>query len=119
MTTAHPLGFWWAWPAALLTYILFRAWYDNWRGPLSSEEIEQFMKVTADSPGPHHTDRAVLREFLEADDGKEFVMCNLIKLFPTQLPTPSQGNPHRHKTCCRPMSNNSSEFCYLAVDTLC
>ena len=82
MTTAQILGFWWAWPAALLAYILFRAWYDNWSGPLTSEEIEHFMNITADLPGPHHTDRAVLREFLEADDGKEFVMCNLVKLFP-------------------------------------
>ena len=69
MNTAHTLGFWWVWPAALLAYILFRAWYDNWRGPLSAEEIEKFMNITANLPGPHHTDRAVLREFLEADDG--------------------------------------------------
>jgi hypothetical protein len=93
MTTVHTLGFWWAWPAALLAYILFRAWYDNWRGPLSPEEIEQFMSITADFPGPHHTDRAVLREFLEADDGKEFVMCNLIKLFPHPVAHPFTGKP--------------------------
>ena len=93
MTTAHSLGFWWAWPAALLAYILFRAWYDNWSGPLSSEEIEQFMSITADLPGPHHTDRAVLRAFLEADDGKEFVMCNLIKLFPHPVAHPFTGEP--------------------------
>ena len=97
MTTVQILGFWWAWPAALLAYILFRAWYDNWSGPLTAEEIEHFMNITADLPGPHHTDRTVLREFLEADDGKEFVMCNLVKLFPhpvahpfTGVPTPAQ-----------------------------
>ena len=64
MTTANTLGFWWAWPAAFLAYMLFRAWYDNWRGPLSKEEIEHFMSITAGLPGPHHTDRTVLREFL-------------------------------------------------------
>jgi hypothetical protein len=45
MTIANTLGFWWAWPAALLAYILFRAWYDNWHGPLSKEEIEQFSPI--------------------------------------------------------------------------
>jgi len=91
MNTSHSLGFWWAWPLALAAYVLFRAWYDNLRGPLSPEEIEKFMNITADLPGPHHTDRAVLREFLEADDGKEFVMCNLVKLFPHQVAHPFTG----------------------------
>jgi len=91
MNTSHSLGFWWAWPLALAAYVLFRAWYDNLRGPLSPEEIEKFMNITADLPGPHHTDRAVLREFLEADDGKEFVMCNLVKLFPHQVANPFTG----------------------------
>jgi hypothetical protein len=49
------------------------------------------MNITADLPGPHHTDRTVLREFLEADDGKEFVMCNLVKLFPHQVAHPFTG----------------------------
>jgi len=91
MNTSHSLGFWWAWPLALAAYVLFRAWYDNLRGPLSPEEIEKFMNITADLPGPHHTDRTVLREFLEADDGKEFVMCNLVKLFPHQVAHPFTG----------------------------
>jgi len=91
MNTSHSLGFWWAWPIALAAYVLFRAWYDNLRGPLSPEEIEKFMNITADLPGPHHTDRTVLREFLEADDGKEFVMCNLVKLFPHQVAHPFTG----------------------------
>ena len=93
MNSAQSLGFWWAWPVALLVYVLFRAWYDNWRGPLSAKEIEEFMSVTANLPGPHHTDRAVLRQFLEADDGKEFVMCNLVKLFPHPVAHPFTGEP--------------------------
>jgi len=97
MTAFHSLGYWWAWPAALLAYILFRAWYDNWRGPLRPDEIEQFMNITAGLPGPHHTDRAVLREFLETDDGKEFVMCNLVKLFPHPVAHPLTGAPSQSK----------------------
>jgi len=93
MNTARALGFWWAWPAALLAYVLFRAWYDNWRGPLSPAEITHFMHLTDGLPGPHHTDRAILREFLEADDGKEFVMCNLVKLFAHPVANPVTGAP--------------------------
>jgi len=37
------VGAWWAWPAALAIYVLFRLWYDNWRGPLSAHEVEHFM----------------------------------------------------------------------------
>ena len=93
MNTAQPMGFWWAWPAALLAYALFRAWYDNWRGPLTPQEIEHFMHLVDGLPGPHDTDKTVLREFLEADDGREFVMCNLVKLFPQPVAHPVTGAP--------------------------
>ena len=68
------VGAWWAWPLALAVYLVFRAWYDNWRGPLSQAEIEAFLAETAKTKVGEHTDRAVIRAFLEADDGKEFIM---------------------------------------------
>ena len=39
------VGAWWAWLIAIAMYALFRLWYDNWRGPLSRQEIETFMTV--------------------------------------------------------------------------
>ena len=87
-------GAWWAWPAALALYLVFRLWYDNWRGPLKPAEVEAFMAEAAEvakAPAGGHTDRAVLRAFLEADDGREFIMSNLVGLHPQAVPHPETG----------------------------
>jgi hypothetical protein len=84
-------GAWWIWPLALFLYVIFRAWYDNWRGPLGAEEVEAFMARAAQAPGAGHTDLQVLRRFMETDDGKEFVMCNLVRLHPHEVAHPVTG----------------------------
>lgn len=88
MISAVCVGAWWVWPAAAALYVLFRAWYDNWRKPLSAQEVEHYMRLVQASPGGEHTDPQVLRQFLERDDGKEFVMCNLVRLHPQPVPHP-------------------------------
>ena len=85
------LGAWWAWPVAAALYLVFRLWYDNWRGPLSQAEVEHFMQRAVAAPGAEHTAPARLRAFLEADDGKEFVMCNLIRLHAGPVAHPVSG----------------------------
>ena len=87
------VGAWWAWPLALAVYLVFRAWYDNWRGPLSQAEIEAFLAETAKTKVGEHTDRAVIRAFLEADDGKEFIMSNLVRVHPHEVPHPLNAKP--------------------------
>ena len=87
------VGAWWAWPLALALYMVFRAWYDNWRGPLSQAEIEAFLAETAKSKLGETTERAVIRAFLEADDGKEFIMSNLVRVHPHEVPHPVTGAP--------------------------
>jgi hypothetical protein len=87
------VGAWWAWPVALGLYLLFRAWYDNWRGPLSQAEIEAFLAESAKTKVGEHTDRAVIRAFLEADDGKEFIMSNLVRVHPHEVPHPLNAKP--------------------------
>lgn len=89
------VGAWWAWPVALALYLLFRAWYDNWRGPLSQPEIEAFLAETAQSKMGETTEPAVIRAFLEADDGKEFIMSNLVRVHPHEVPHPATGTPTR------------------------
>ena len=84
-------GAWWVWPMALVLYGIFRAWYDNWRGPLCKAEIEAFVARAEQSPGARHTDLQVLRRFMETDDGKEFVMCNLVRLYPHEVAHPVTG----------------------------
>jgi hypothetical protein len=87
------VGAWWVWPLAGALYLAFRAWYDNWRGPLSQAEIEVFLAETAKTKVGEHTDRAVIRAFLEADDGKEFIMSNLVRVHPHEVPHPANGQP--------------------------
>jgi hypothetical protein len=71
----HP---WMGWALAAGLYLIFRLWYDNWRGPLKPHEIEAFM-ARAEALWPEGlNDMAVIRRFLEKDDGREFIMCNLL-----------------------------------------
>jgi len=78
----------WIWGAALLGYGLFALWYDNWRGPLDAQEIDVLIE-RARTQGHIEPDRlATVRTFLEADDGGEFFMLNLLRVQPEPIPIP-------------------------------
>lgn len=67
------------WLVAVLLYAAFWAWYMPWGGGVTEEEIEAFMQ------GRENQDEALVadfRRFLENDDGRPFVMVNLIHLNP-------------------------------------
>lgn len=81
---------WWIWGGALALYVLFRAWYDNWRGPLTKAEIDAFFAEVSGKFGGKN-DPSVLRAFLEADDGREFVMLNLVKVEEGTVTDPATG----------------------------
>lgn len=86
----------WIWGIAALAAILFLGWYRNWRGPLTAEEIESYMaKAIEIHGGKGHNDLGIVRRFLEADDGCEFVMLNLVRLAPGEVPDPETGIPTR------------------------
>lgn len=87
------VGAWWAWLVALAVYVAFRLWYDNWRGPLTQAEIDSFMTKAAESKMGEYSDPAVIRAFLEADDGREFIMSNLVGLHVQKVPHPFTGTP--------------------------
>lgn len=78
------------WGTAALLYLLFRLWYDNWRGPLTKAEIDAFFEAVKGKFSGGN-DPAVLRGFLEADDGKEFVMLNLVRVEPGMVADPQTG----------------------------
>jgi len=82
----------WIWLAAGAAYLAFRAWYDNWRGPLRTEEIEVYLKRLAVA-GFSGDALGTLRVFLEEDDGREFIMLNLVRLNPEPAPHPETGEP--------------------------
>lgn len=88
---------WWIWGAALVLYGAFSLWYDNWRGPLTKEEIEMYMgRVTQNSQiAPDRV--AAVRRFLESDDGREFYMVNLIETHrePVEMPGTGEKKPAR------------------------
>lgn len=81
----------WIWATAAALYALFRAWYDNWRGPLRGAEIDAFLAKLEGTPPAELTDLPTLRAFLEADDGREFVMLNLVRLHPGEIRHPTTG----------------------------
>lgn len=85
-------GFW-IWIAALLGYALFRGWYDNWRGPLSPAEIDDYLRQLEGREDAPPEARHALEAFLRADDGRDFVMFNIVKATRDPMPDPRTGEP--------------------------
>lgn len=82
---------WVIWCAAGMSYLLFRLWYDNWSGPLKPAEVEAFLRSMGGRYEGTGNSPEVLRAFLEADDGREFVMLNLVKAQMDQVRDPASG----------------------------
>lgn len=83
---------WLIWGAAAALYLGFRLWYDNWRGPLNQAEVEAFLaQVQGQYSGGNQAE--AMRAFLEADDGREFVMLNLVKIEEGMVTDPATGQP--------------------------
>ncbi len=83
---------WWIWGVALLLYGAFSLWYNNLSGPLSAAEIDSYLErfeTSADRPDRERL--AVVRAFLEADDGGEFFMLNLIRFHEGPVADPGSG----------------------------
>ena len=67
------------WLIALLTYALFYCWYIGFRSRVTPAEIESTMAIL-DAGLVDETRKSHLRHFLANDDGKDFVMVNLLEL---------------------------------------
>jgi hypothetical protein len=82
------------WLPALLLYALFLGWYVNWRGPVKPAEINLLMqRLEATGAGETgRNDLQIMRAFLEADDGREFFMLNLVRVSPGKVADPVTGN---------------------------
>ena len=81
------------WVVAAMIYLAFRLWYDGLGKPLTPDEIEHFLQLVQGraGPGPDTQDIATLRKFMEADDGKEFIMVNLIEFNASPVSHPDTG----------------------------
>jgi hypothetical protein len=74
-----------------LLYLAFRLFYDGLRRPLSKAEIDDFLAAAGDRLHETGNDPEVMRAFLEADDGGEFVMLNLVRAHPGDITNPDTG----------------------------
>jgi len=73
-------------------YLVFRLWYDGLRKPLTAKEVEEYTRLLEERAGAgDEVDLAVMRKFLEEDDGKEFIMMNLMQLNPSPMKHPDTG----------------------------
>lgn len=81
------------WLLALIVYGLFLAWYQNWRGPLNDEEVRQYRARLEASPMAEQGNVQEVADFLARDDGRAFLMVNLIKLAREPVPDPETGVP--------------------------
>lgn len=81
------------WGSAAVAYVVFRLWYDGLSRPLSRDEIDEFLAELSSRAerGLPEQDVDVYRRFMEEDDGKEFLMANLIKLEKSPVVHPDTG----------------------------
>ncbi len=82
---------WWVWLVAAALYVGFRLFYDNWRGRLTQEEIDTMLARAEAAGAGEVNDLSTVRKFLEEDDGREFVMVNLVRVPDTMVTDPDTG----------------------------
>ena len=83
------------WGSALLAYVAFRLWYDGLRKPLTANEVEQYTGLLEQRTDVDAVDLEVMRKFLEEDDGKDFIMVNLLQFNPSPMKHPDTGQDAR------------------------
>lgn len=84
----------WIWIGAIVLYAGFYLWYDGLRRPLLPEEVEAYMTRLEESPiEASPAQRAAVRAFLEADDGGEFLMVNLVRVHQQPVRAPGDDTP--------------------------
>jgi hypothetical protein len=81
----------WVWLVAAALYIGFLLFYNNWRGALKQDEIDTMLTRAEAQGSGQINDLSVVRQFLEADDGREFVMVNLVRVSDAVVTDPDSG----------------------------
>ena len=67
------------WLAALAIAVLFSFWYTNTGGALTEEEIALYLYRQAEA-GADAEQIGRLRQFMEADNGRQFIMVNILDM---------------------------------------
>lgn len=68
------------WATAALIYGLFWSWYVGFKRIITPQEVEQTLQMVERHGFGTAKQRESLRQFLAGDDGKDFVMVNLLHL---------------------------------------
>ena len=68
------------WITAAVAYALFWCWYVGFKKKVTPAEVEATMRLFNDDEGWTNAQTENLRKFLLADDGRDFVMVNLLHL---------------------------------------
>ena len=76
---------------AATLYAGFLLFYNNWRGKLTREEIDTMLAQAEAQGAADLNDLSIVRKFLEEDDGREFVMVNLVRVPDTMVIDPDTG----------------------------
>jgi hypothetical protein len=66
------------WTLVVVLYAAFFGWYTSCAGPLTPEEIDRYVAAMEQRGAPAER-IALMRAFLEADTGDDFVMVNVIE----------------------------------------
>lgn len=69
----------WLWLVPGVLWAVFTLWYTNLGGALSAPEIETYM-ARLEARGADAERLREMRRFMEADDGRQFIMVNLLHM---------------------------------------
>ncbi len=80
----------WVWVIPLLLYAGFWLWYTPLSGPMTPQEVEEAVSdFSRDGGDPEAIAR--VRQFFEEDDGRPFVMVNIIDSADNPIELPATG----------------------------
>lgn len=71
---------WVVWASLAALYGAFLLWHTPLRGPLTATEVSALMERARESHGDAWADARAFEAFLRADDGRPFVMVNVMEL---------------------------------------
>ncbi len=82
----------WVWLVPFLLYGVFWLWYTPLSGPMTPSEVDQII-ATLEQRGAEPETIERFRNFFEADDGRAFIMVNIMDLAddPAELPATGPG----------------------------
>lgn len=80
----------WIWAVPMVFYAIFWLWYTPLSGPMTQVEVDEIVAALEAEEAPPET-VALLRRFFEEDDGRSFLMVNLLDMEDNPIELPATG----------------------------